>query len=424
MSERIRKWALLGLVSLAVVMSFGVPAARADTLYLNDGRVFEGRVEREGEGFVYFVIVVGTIEHTELFATSQIKKIERDDPAPDSPADPGQVQAKAVTTVGTEKPSARSVPGGATRIVFISIEDEVGLYLNADAIRHSVELAEPEKPDIVVLMVNSGGGALLEVEPLSDLIHKELKKKYRVVAWIRSAISAAAMTSLNCEEIYMTRQGNIGAAVAFTQESGGQTKAVSGADLEEVLRLGEELARRGKRNPLVVRAMQVFMTLSCDIDENGVITWYDSDKGQHLVNPNDRILTFNALDAQTYGVSRGIAETKEELAKLMGVSEWAEVGAKADEYQVEFRKNVKTIQARVNELMPRYERAVAAAGQGADAATRNQNIGRARQILGELRSLVRRAPSVEKYMGFNRQWFADREEELRKLAARNNGRGN
>ncbi len=420
MNERIKGFVALGLLALAMVFGPGAERALADKIYLNDGRVLEGRVDREGEGFVYFVIVVGSIEHTELFTAAQIKKIERDEPA----GDPGKVQASTIVPGAASKSSARSVPDGATRIVFISLEDEVGLYLNADALKHSVELAEPEKPDIVVLVVNSGGGALAEVEPLSDIIHKELKKKYRVVAWIRSAISAAAMTSLNSEEIYMTRQGNIGAAVAFTQDSGGQTKAAEGKNLEEILKIGEELARRGKRNPLIVRAMQKFMLLSCDIDENGVITWYDSDKGQFLVNPNDRILTFNAIDAEKFGVSKGMAETKEELAKLMGVSEWVEVGLKADEYQAEFRKNVKTIQARLNELGPRLDRAMAAAGQGSDAATRNQSIGKARQILGELRSLVRRAPSVEKYMGFNRQWFADREEELRKLAARNTGGGN
>src|SRR5690606_35039853 len=133
--------------------------------------------------------------------------------------------------------SARTIPDGATRVTFISLEEMVGPFLNADALRHSLELVKDEKPDISVLAVNSGGGALTEVQPLSDLIHKELKKDYRVVAWIRSAISAAAMTSLNCEEIYMMREGNIGAAVAFMQTGSG-TKALEGEELEQVLVLG------------------------------------------------------------------------------------------------------------------------------------------------------------------------------------------
>lgn len=408
-----RVWMLAAMV-IAMAVGLVASPAQADKLHLNDGRVLEGRVEREGDGFIYFVIVVGSIEHTELFTTAQIKKLERDEPVKETATAP-DVKAAATT-------NARTIPDGATRITFISLEEMVGPFMNADALRKSVELAESDKPDIIVLVINSGGGALNEVMPLSDVIHKELKKKYRVVAWIRSAISAAAMTALNCEEIYMMRQGNLGAATAFSQSDSGN-KAVEGEELERILAMGEELSRRGKRNPLILRAMQIFMLLSCDIDENGIVTWYANSKGKFLVNPDDRILTLNAVDAQKYGVSKGIAETKEELAKLMGVREWVEVGPKADQYQVEFRENVKTVQARANELLAKYDLALKAAGTGSDVAIRNRYIGQARNVLNELRGLVRRAPSVEVYMGLTRQWFADREEELRKLAAANRANG-
>lgn len=403
-----RLWTLLAL-ALAVGLGAAQPA-QADTLYLNDGRVLEGRVEREGEGFIYFVIVAGGIEHMELFTTAQIKKLERDEDAPEKPANPSGAQANSNV-------SARTIPDGATRVTFISLEEMVGPFLNADALRHSVELVKDEKPDIIVLVVNSGGGALTEVQPLSDLIHKELKKDYRVVAWIRSAISAAAMTSLNCEEIYMMREGNIGAAVAFMQTGSG-TKALEGEELEQVLVLGERISSRGKRNPLILRAMQVWMELSCDIDENGIVTWYDNLNGKYIVNPKDRILTLNAVDAEKYGLSRGTADTKEELARLMGLTEWVEVGFKADEYQQQFRANVKTAQARANELMARYNLALQAAG-GAGGA---RYVGQARQIINELRGLVRRAPSMETYNGLTKEWFAEREEELRRLAQQTRGR--
>ena len=47
---------------------------------------------------------------------------------------------------------------------------------------------------------------------MSDVIHEQYKKKFRTVAWIDSAISAAAMTAHCLEEIYFTPQGNYGAA--------------------------------------------------------------------------------------------------------------------------------------------------------------------------------------------------------------------
>ncbi len=405
-----RLW-VLATLAIAIVAGALVTPVQADKLHLNDGRVLEGRVVREGDGFVYFVIVVGSIEHTQMFTTQEIKKIERDEPEPET-AKTGAGQASTIVT-------PRVIADGATKITFISLEEMVGPYMNADALRKSAKEAEEAKADIVVLVINSGGGALNEVLPLSDVIHKEMKKKFRVVTWVRSAISAAAMTAFNTEEIYMMSQGNIGAAVAFTQQGGGTTKAADGEALEQILKLGEELSRRGKRNPLIMRAMQTFIILSCDIDENGIVTWYDNDKGRFVINPHDRILTLNAVDAEKYGISRGTVDTKEDLVRKMGVREWVEVGQKADEYQVNFRSNVKTVEARTNELLARYNLALSAAGGGNDAGIRNRYIGQARQILNELRGLVRRAPSVEVYMGLTRQWFAEREEELRKLAAQN-----
>ncbi len=443
----IKRLMCLFLVAAIVTVGMVCPRAFADRLTLKDGRVLEGKVEREGPGFIYFILKIGGVDRTELFTSDQIVRIERDGDAP------AQAPATKANPVPVAKPETRPGPSGATddgaaaaaaaaaaagaaatgaapttqepaealpagtRVCFVTLEETVGMYLNADALLKSVELVKDEKPDVIVLWITSGGGALLEVEPLSDAIHKKLKKDYRVVAWIRSAISAAAMTAWNCEEIYMMKEGNIGAATAFRQE-GGRNVAASGEMLEQILRVGEELSKRGKRNPLIMRAMQVHTDLSCDIDENGLITWYDNLKGQTPVITKDRILTFNSADAIKFGISRGTADTKADLLSLMGVSEWVEVGSKADEYQRDFREGVKVAEARVGELLQKYQLAIDAAGTGSTDQERARHVGRARSVLNELRGVVRRAPSFEKYTILTPTWFQEREEELRKLASR------
>jgi len=290
--------------------------------------------------------------------------------------------------------------------------------ISANSGEEGLAKAKAQKPDVIVLVVDSGGGALVEVQPLSDLIHEELKKDYRVVGWIKSAISAASLTIFNCEEIYMMREGNVGGTVAFIPGAGGGgNKAIDGADLEQVLAAGEEISKRGNRNPLIMRAMQQFMVLSADIDENGQVIWYEGDQGKYLVNPEDRILTLNSIDAEKFGISKGTADTKAELVRLMGIKEWVEVGQKADEDQRAFRDNVRKVRARIGTIQAEYTLAVGAAGSAQNEKERGRYVGRARSILGELRSLVRRAPSVELYMGLTKEFFEDREEELRKLLA-------
>lgn len=360
-------------------------SAMADTLYLKDGRVLEGTVEREEEGFVFFVIEVGGIRDSRLFPREEILRIERDKDTPGA-----NTPAKPETKPGSD-PSARqkAIDAGAIKIAFITLgdppNDMVGPFMNADALEESIELLEDDEPDIVVLWINSGGGALFEVQPLSDVIEKTIKPKYRVVAWIESAISAAAMTATTCEEMYFMSRGNYGAAVAFSQE-GGTLASVQGEELEQILRFGEELSRRGNRDPLILKAMQKRMPLSCDIDANGVVTWREDTSGEYVVSPATQILTLNAVDAQKYRVSGGIADTKDELAKLLGAPEWVEVGQDANDYQVEFRENVAKANVEVGKLMAQMQ-----------IALQNGQAARARRYLGEMRSWARRAPSLVTY---------------------------
>jgi len=380
---------------VAALVCFAV-AAPADTLRLKDGRVLEGKVLREADEFVYFAAMVGGIENPQLFSRADIESLERE-----GDATPGRTGAPNESERG-EKPRS-AVSSGATRIAFISLEEMVGPFMNADALSHSVELLEDDDVDIIVLRVNSGGGALLEVKPLSDVIQEEIKPKYRVVGWIESAISAACMTIWTCEELYMMPNGNMGAAVAFSQGSGG-AKAIEGENLERVLRLGELLSRRGNRDPNLLRSMQEFMTLSCDIDEHGRVTWHDDASGEYLVSSEDRILTLNSVDAIKYGAAQGVASTKDELARVLGCSEWVEVGPEADRYQQEFRENVGTAQVKLTELNQKYQIAI-----------KYRQIGRAQQFLSEMRTWVRKAPSLETYSGLTDEWFRQQEEELRKL---------
>lgn len=379
--------------------------ALAAKVHLKDGQVMEGRIAREGEGFVILMVKVGDIERQEIITNDKIKKIDRD-------AAPEGAQASDTPALKPSTPTASpsaAIPPGATKIAFISLEEMVGPYLNANALLESAkkfdDLPENERPDVLVLRINSGGGALSEVEPLSDAIHEKLKPKYRVVAWVESAISAASMTALNCEEIYFKKEGNFGGSVAFRQ-LGGRTEALKDDGLEWVLQLGELLSRRGQYNPLMMRAMQVYMDLSCDIDSDGNITWYDTLDGEYTVNTKDKILTFNSVDAKKFGLSRGTADTKDELARLMGCPEWVEVGPKADEHQRAFREAVKTAEARQGELMAKMQIA-----QGAGEP------GKIRTYLNELRSLARQAPSMEFYGNppLNKEFFEFVEKEIRKL---------
>lgn len=404
---------VLSLGALASVLL--APAALADRVVLKDGTVIEGKISREGDGFVYVEQLVGGVKTSRLVLRSDIKTIEKDGegvtkPAPvDTPVLPkGPADAPAAPKQVEQPVAAPDVSDGATKVAFISLEEMVGTYMNAKAFKRSVELLKSADPDVVVLRINSGGGYLAEIQDLVDVIQDELKPRYHTVAWIESAISAASMTAIACEEIYFMREGNFGGSVGFST-SGGKAKRVDGEDLEQVLRMMEKVSRSGGHDPLIMRAMQVPTDLSVDVDPaTGVAKWRNDLNGQYIVSTlkGDRILTLNALDAVKYKFARAIADTKDDLARAMNLGEWVEVAPEADAHQVQYRKDVKAAEVKIGEL-----------DQKVNMALQVGQTGRALAYLGEMKTWVRRAVAFEKYMGLTDEWFRQREEQIRKIAA-------
>jgi hypothetical protein len=287
----------------------------------------------------------------------------------------------------------------------------VGTYINAGPLREIGEMyrdmPESERPEVIVLVITSGGGYTMEVPKLSETIHDDLKRDFRVVAWIRSAISAAMMTAWNCEEIIMMPEGHIGGA---TQFSGGGV-ASKGLDLAQVLAVGELLSARGRHNPLIARAMQTPIDLSADIDEDGNIIWYEGLQGEHVVNTADprRILTLNSVDAVKFGVAIGIANTKEELAEVLGLRAWREVGEEGEARMREYRDHVWSAENQLQLAFGRYQRFVGLAQGAGDRVTRGRYVGQARAQLTTIRGVVRRVPVLELIQGLNDDWFRDQE---------------
>lgn len=426
LTQRVAALILAGIVMLAYPGQ-----AQADRLHLRDGRVLEGTVVREVNGYVWFRVKVGNVEQEQMFRPEEVVKVERDTPgtgpASGAAAAPAQGQA-SVAARGT--PERRL---GVPRAAIISLgeggdRDMVGLYITAASLERCIPLLEEEKIDTVVFRINSGGGALLEIQKLSDVIHEKYKPRFRVAAWIESAISAAAMTAHCIEEIYFMPGGHYGACTGWF----GQLQAVEGRELEEVLYMMEKISARGRHDPAIMRSMQIMEPLSCTIDANGDVRWYNNLEGQYIVNPKDRILTFKADEAVRYKFARGIAATHEELGRAMGYSEVEWVGkivpgvpypvCKAEEAMRAFREKSAQDLKMLNAYAVEYRQAIDMA-QSTPLEERGKFVGRARQALDRIKLMVRNNENMALFV-FNMlpeafwEWIAEQEELLRNLMRR------
>ncbi|RMH12541.1 MAG: hypothetical protein D6695_06315 [Planctomycetota bacterium] len=410
---------LAGVIA-AVVLAISTHLSFADVVYLKDGSKVEGEIQREVDGSVWIKTSIGGIETIQFILGDNIKSIERT-------SAPVEVASETRPASADPKPRRAGVPRGAV----ISLEGTVGIQMAAKTLKDIIPILEKEIGDdgtgIVVFRIDSGGGLLLEIQKLSDVIHEEYKPRFRTVAWIDSAISAAAMTAHCIEEIYFLPDGNYGACTGWF----GALQAVSGRGLEEVLYMMEKISARGGYDPQIMRAMQINEPLSCTIDERtGEVTWYQTEEGEYLVNSGDKILTFTAPQAEKFKFSKGTAANLDELTRLLGYQEIDWVGelrpgftypiCKAEDVMLKYRERVTNDEERTREYFANYGQARAAA-ESAQGDLRPRFVGIARKHLRRIEAMVRNNPNFALLMWnmeieqWEKDWLEPEEEYLANL---------
>lgn len=403
-------------LTLAAVMLMGTAsdAFAGDKIYLKDGRVIEGEIVRELDGSVWIDYTIGGVtQRGAFFSSTAIDRIEHD-----AGGGAETEQARPAQEQGEKLPAKRS---GVPRGVVITLEGMVGVQFAAQPLLDSIEWLEDNDVDIVVLKVNSGGGYLLEIEKMHQVIHEEYKPRFRTVAWIESAISAAAMSSHVLEEIYFMTDGNYGACTGWY----GALVAVEGLELEQVLYMMERASALGKRDISIMRSMQIEDALSYNRDQDGEITWYNTDEGENLVNPAGRILTFDAVQAEESKFSKGTADDLQTLATKLGYNEVEWVGkhvdgeifpiSKPESDMREWRAGVTKAETRMNTYFSNYGIAVQNAQSEPDLKERGKFVGLAQRHLAVLRSVAKKYPTLAYVTGLNPDWFREQDRMLRDL---------
>lgn len=417
---------LMAAMAAMVTMALANMAWAVDRVTLKSGEVVEGTIEREIDGYVWMTIRIGGIDQSRTYAPDDITSIQRDvsgaapDPVPTGrPANPIYSPVAGGSNTTADDPNV-------TRGVVLSLGgpegDMVGLYMAAKPLQEVMPELIDQGVDVVVFHIASGGGMLIEIERLVDVI-KEYKRHFRVVSWIDHAISAAAMTSHVVEDIYFKSKGTYGACTGF---NGGNLQAIEGRELERVLFYMEKVSAEGGKSPYIMRAMQINEPLSCDIDENGDVHWYQSLDGEHIVSDGNFILTFNSTDAEQFGFSRGTADTLEDLTRELQMGEIQWLGtqvpgviypvSEAEQHQIDFRLMVQRTERRMGEYANKYQMARGAIG--GDQQTRAAMGRRALDALEEIRRMVENNPNFALMRGFEtierfREWYEQQVKEVR-----------
>ncbi len=313
-----------------------------------------------------------------------------------SPAAGVKAEDKADGGKGAVKP-------GQPGVFVLPLEKMVGLYFRHEEMEKIAEEADKYGPgQIIVLDIDSGGGAVTEMEKIHETL-TEIGKRHRLVAWIKQAISAGCATAMHCHEIYFRQQGTAGAMTAFNGATG---QAWKGKELDEWLKRAGDWMEQGGRSPYIAEAMiDEAKLLSYDKDPvTGKVTFYGDLSGAHVLSGPDENLVFTATSAVDCGFADGIADNEAELAKLLDLPEWNEISDYGRKIAKDWYATVDKANGEVQRLMNRLQ--YAGTGSGDPAVM----IGKRIQILQDILRWADRCPNC--LQGLQRE---DLEREIREL---------
>ncbi len=253
----------------------------------------------------------------------------------DSKSDAGSAASEGD---GSDKPGVFLLPW----------EGQVGILARHDEIEAIAAEADKYGPgQIIVLEINSPGGLVMEGDKIHETL-MEVKKRHRVIAWIKKAISAGAFTALHCDEIYFMTVGAMGSAVMFA----GQT-SISGPQLDAWVKDFGDVAEAGGRSRIPAECMVTRTKMaSYDKDpETGRITWYPDMRGEYDISDDTQVLTLNAENALHSDFIDGIADTTDELAVLLDLPEWHEINDEGRRIHKRWTDNVEACKREVPRIM-------------------------------------------------------------------------
>jgi len=292
-------------------------AATADTLVTTDGKSYEGKLVMRTETHLFFQAYLDSGKKTTLKVPLEkvvsIKEGEVSEPAAKSkPKEP------EIGDLPPAPEAPKAVKYDGATYYRIPLGGVVGKEFTASMLEKSLKDALTRKPDVVILEIDSPGGYIMEVEKIVSTI-RDHYDKMRVVAWIKKeALSAAAISSLACKEIYMKSNAMIGAATAYRMTAIGLPADI-GEKFQSVWRAQSRIsAETGGHEPLLANAM-IDKELELYIVEEDGKKVIREGTGAKMLTRKGRLLTMTASEALNCGLSAGTANDIEKLAEMLGL---------------------------------------------------------------------------------------------------------
>lgn len=418
----------------AVAQSGAQPAGAAssqDKLILKNGQVVLGTIVSESATTVKFKGLVAGIAYETEYQKTDILEIKR----AEKPKDGGKAPAKEATPAkpvekAVTKADASEEEVGAPKVYMIELTGKFGRDISQTPIRDAVKDAQKNGASVLVFSIENDWSSdpelkeesklgddaaafdqLFRAEDMEPIFVNEIprwEKPPRVVFWVKRAMGGAAFLPLICKEIYFSSDGKIGGVGNLGELMEGVGDDVV-RNKQYSLRLGhaEGMAREGDHPYEIVRAMALRKYVLCVSFEGGKVVYHErmpenpgeillTDDGQGdnkdttaqlAAGEGNDVLTLNAKLAREIQVSKGTADTLQDLMFKMDVPRNATV-VKGRSGQIlkqwsdnvdRAERNIRKLRQEVNEVQLGNTFEEHTRGRGLQKAKLNEILGLLRQ---------------------------------------------
>lgn len=297
-----------------------------DTLVLKSGKRYEGKLVRRNKDEIVFEIMLYGVKTEKTFPASDVEGVVegkiKEDKRTVGTASSDDEEDKLLSPEPNAPPVIEY--DGPTYYV-IPLKGDVGIHILARLLERSLEDAKKRNPDVVVLEVDSPGGMTVEAEKIIKVIRK-YNDDLRIVAYVKKALSAAAVLSMACREIYADPGATFGAATAYQMTSFGLPQEISEKMQSAWRATARSAAEAGGHNSLLVEAMIDSSVELYRIEEDGkvVVKKGRNRRGGKQICAKGRILTLTAKELKEINLARDVVDGYKELGTSAEVGTWEE----------------------------------------------------------------------------------------------------
>ncbi len=225
------------------------------------------------------------------------------------------------------KSSPASGPAKAkpTTYLRIRVKGVIGRDFSAEDMKAHLARATSLKPTVIVLEIDTPGGAVMDAEKIVDLMIES--KGLRFVALVRKGLSAGVPIALACPEIYVTETATIGAATSYLGDKTGRPMVLPRDVAEKFQSVWRAVCRKAAdsgRHPSLLAEAMADPGFALTMRKHGKRIVFERDGKGDTLKAKGRILTLTAREACSCGLVRGTAADFKTLGQKLGAADWVD----------------------------------------------------------------------------------------------------